>query len=118
MAPTDTFIAFGTTTQESRILWMSPTAYDVLGYEPEEVIGKPTHNITSPDDQADMTDFRKEYYKNDHMGSQTAVRLTRKDGVVLPCVLFGSVCYDFSVAIITVLDPGIETSKSDQRRRV
>ncbi|KAI8349014.1 hypothetical protein B0O80DRAFT_174047 [Mortierella sp. GBAus27b] len=114
MAPTDSFIVFGTTTQDGRILWVSPTAYDVLGYEPEEIIGKPTYKIISPDDQADMTDFRKEYYKNDHMGSQTAVRLTRKDGVVLSCVLFGSLCYDFAVAIMTILDPSIETSH--QRR--
>ncbi|KAI8349008.1 hypothetical protein B0O80DRAFT_174170 [Mortierella sp. GBAus27b] len=114
MAPTDTFVVFASIARESRLLWMSPTGYDILGYEPEEVIGKSTNKIISPDDQADMVAFRKEYYKNDHMGSQTAVRLTRKDGVVLSFVLFGSLCYDFAVAILTILDPGIETSH--QRR--
>ncbi|KAI8349002.1 hypothetical protein B0O80DRAFT_174127 [Mortierella sp. GBAus27b] len=106
MTPTDSFIGFASIAPESRILWFSPTAYDVLGYEPEEVIGKSTNKIISPDDQADMTDFRKEYYKNDHMGSQTAVRLTRKDGVVLSVALFASLCNDFSVVIMTILDPG------------
>jgi PAS domain S-box-containing protein len=97
---------------------MSPTAYDVLGYEPEDIIGKPSNRVISPDDQADMTDFRKESYKNDHIASQVAVRLTRKDGVELSCVVFGSLCYDFGLAIITVLDPGAETCKSDQWRGV
>ncbi|KAI8349005.1 hypothetical protein B0O80DRAFT_173771 [Mortierella sp. GBAus27b] len=109
MAPTDSFIAFGSITQESRILWMSPTAYNVLGYEPKDVIGKSGYKIVSPDDHADAKDFRKEYYKNDFIASQTAIRLTRKDGVVLACEVLASLCYDFTVTIVTVQDSNAET---------
>ncbi|KAI8348994.1 hypothetical protein B0O80DRAFT_173666 [Mortierella sp. GBAus27b] len=109
MTPTDSFIIFGTIAQESRLLWLSPTAYDILGYEPEELIGAPPNKIIYPDDQADVKDFRKEYYKNDHIASQIALRFRRKDGVVIPCVGFVSLCYDFTVGIATLLDSNAET---------
>ncbi|KAI8348989.1 hypothetical protein B0O80DRAFT_461748 [Mortierella sp. GBAus27b] len=118
MAPTDSFILFGSITQESRILWMSPTAYDVLGYKPEDVIGRAGYEIVSPDDHADAHDFRKENHKNDFIASQGDVRFIRKDGVVLACVVLVSLCYDFTIGIVTVQDSDAETCKSDQWRRV
>ncbi|KAI8348988.1 hypothetical protein B0O80DRAFT_501693 [Mortierella sp. GBAus27b] len=110
MAPTNSFIAFGSITQESQILWMSPTGYDVLGYEPEDVIGTSVYRIITPDDHADAKDFRKEYYKNDFIASQGDVRFIRKDGVVLACVILTSVCYDFAIAIVTIHDSDAETN--------
>ncbi|KAI8349009.1 hypothetical protein B0O80DRAFT_461921 [Mortierella sp. GBAus27b] len=85
-------------------------AYDVLGYEPEDVVGRPGYELMSPDDHANIKDFRKEYFKNDLIACQTAVRLKRKDGVFLSCVMLGSLCYDFAVATITILDSGAEAS--------
>ncbi|KAI8349013.1 hypothetical protein B0O80DRAFT_461954 [Mortierella sp. GBAus27b] len=87
---------------------MSPSAYDVLGYEPEDVVGRPGYELISPDDHANIKDFRKEYFKNDLIASQAAIRLKRKDGVYVSCVIPGSLCYDFAVAIITILDSGAE----------
>ncbi|KAI8348998.1 hypothetical protein B0O80DRAFT_461818, partial [Mortierella sp. GBAus27b] len=118
MAPTNSFIVFSRIAQESRFLWVSPTAYDVLGYEPEDIIGRSGFKIILPDDYADAKDFRKEYYKNDFIASQTAIRLTRKDGVVLACEVLASLCYNFAVTIVTIQDSDAETCKSDQWRRV
>ncbi|KAI8349003.1 hypothetical protein B0O80DRAFT_461877 [Mortierella sp. GBAus27b] len=84
-------------------------AYDVLGYEPEDVVGRPGYELMSSD-HANIKDFRKEYFKNDLIASQAAIRLKRKDGVFLSCVMLGSLCYDFAVAIITILDSGVEAS--------
>jgi PAS domain S-box-containing protein len=118
MAPTNSFIIFGTITQESRLLWMSPTAYDVLGYEPEDLIGESGYKIVSPDDLADIKDFRREHYMNDYIASQVSVRLTRKDGVELSCVVLVSLCYHFTVSIVTIQGSDAEACKSDQWRRV
>jgi PAS domain S-box-containing protein len=118
MAPRDSFIMFGTYAQENRLLWLSPTAYDVLGYEPEELIGAPLNKIIYPDDQADVEDVRKEHYKDDHIAGQITCRFRRKDGAAVHCVGFVSLCYDFSIGIAAMLGSDAEACKSDQLRRV
>ncbi|KAI8348907.1 hypothetical protein B0O80DRAFT_501620 [Mortierella sp. GBAus27b] len=108
MPPADSFIIFGSISQEGQILWVSPSVYDILGYEPVELIGRPGYNIVCPDDQADLRDFRKEYFVNDLVASQIVIRFTAKDGQSFPGMGLVSICYDFTVAIVTVLDSRAE----------
>jgi PAS domain S-box-containing protein len=116
MPPADSFIIFGSISQEGQILWVSPSVYDILGYEPEELIGIPGYNIVCPDDQTDLRDFRKEYFVNDLVASQIVIRFTAKDGRSFPGMGLVSICYDFTVAIVTVLDSGAEACKSEHRK--
>ncbi|KAI8349015.1 hypothetical protein B0O80DRAFT_417860, partial [Mortierella sp. GBAus27b] len=110
MAPTDSFIIFGGISQEGRILWISPSVYDILGFEPEELIGRPGYELISPDDHADLKEFRKEYFINDLIASQMVVRFKRKDGPPLSGAGVVSFCYDFTVAVITALDSAHSTT--------
>jgi PAS domain-containing protein len=112
MAPTNSFIIFGGISQEGRTLWVSPSVYDILGFEPEELIGRPGYELISPDDHADLKEFRKEYFINDLIASQMVVRFKRKDGPPLSGVGIVSFCYDFTVAVITALDSGADTCRS------
>ncbi|KAG0239195.1 hypothetical protein BGX31_002970 [Mortierella sp. GBA43] len=106
MTLTNSFMLFGSIEQEPRILWISPTVYDILGYEPEELIGAPVYTIVSPDGQSDIKEFRKECFVNDLIASQTVLRLRRKDGRTFPSVGLANICYDFTAEVITTLDPG------------
>ncbi|KAG0237536.1 hypothetical protein BGX31_003563 [Mortierella sp. GBA43] len=87
---------------------MSPSTYEILGYEPEEMIGRPGYEFISPDDQADMKEFHVEYMANDLIASQMVLRLVAKDGRKIPCAFLGCICYDFSVGIFKVLEPNFE----------
>ncbi|KAI8358107.1 hypothetical protein B0O80DRAFT_274238 [Mortierella sp. GBAus27b] len=108
MAHTDSFIAFGDLSAAGRILWMSPNVYNILGYEPEELIGLPGYEVISPDDHANTREFQKEYVMNDLIASQMVARFKTKDGPPTLGVAVVSICYDFSVAIVSVLDSGVE----------
>jgi PAS domain S-box-containing protein len=115
MARPDSFIAFCDLSPESRILWLSPSAYDLLGFEPEDLIGVPGFDVVYPDEHADVRQFLKEYVSNDLIASQMVIRFMMKDGQQLLCALIGCVCYDFTVEIIKVHDPDVEKCKSADR---
>ncbi|KAG0237548.1 hypothetical protein BGX31_003575 [Mortierella sp. GBA43] len=80
MSRGDSFISFMDLTTESRFLWLSPSVYDVLGFEPEELLGVPAYDILNPEDVADTKEFQKEYVMNDLIASQIILRLKTKNG--------------------------------------
>ncbi|KAG0237539.1 hypothetical protein B0O80DRAFT_289164 [Mortierella sp. GBAus27b] len=108
MFRTDNFITFNDLTPEARFLWVSPSTHDILGYDPEELLGTCGYNIVYPDDYAETKDFQREYIMSDLVASQIIVRINTKDGRVLLGLGFASVCYDFAVACVTILDSNAE----------
>ncbi|KAG0224075.1 hypothetical protein BGX31_008217 [Mortierella sp. GBA43] len=104
MLRADSFIAFTDPSPQGHFLWLSPSVYDILGYEPEELIGRPGYEVICPDDHADTKEFRKEYVMNDLIASQIVIRFTTKDGRSFPGVAVVSFCYDFIIASVNVLD--------------
>ncbi|KAF9973364.1 hypothetical protein BGZ65_009307 [Modicella reniformis] len=104
----DGFISFHDLTPQARYLWASPTIYDVLGYEPEELFGVPAYDIVIPDDIPDSRDFHKENLMNDLVASQIVVRHRAKDGRPVHCLAVISLCYDFLVNCATLLDSDAE----------
>ncbi|KAG0237537.1 hypothetical protein BGX31_003564 [Mortierella sp. GBA43] len=104
MTRPDGFMGFADMTPQVRFLWMSPSTYDILGYEPEEFLGRPAYEFVCPDDQADLHEFLVEYFAHDLIASQYVVRFIAKDGRRVPCAFLGCNCYDFSVGIFKVLD--------------
>ncbi|KAK3825266.1 MAG: hypothetical protein J3Q66DRAFT_396260 [Benniella sp.] len=109
------FITFHDLSPEAHILWASPTVYDALGYEPEELVGRCGYDIVYPDDFEMGKKFHKESFINDMIAGQVFVRYKTKDGHPIPCLGVACLCYDFAINSVTVLDPGV---KSYQQRQV
>ncbi|KAK3825183.1 MAG: hypothetical protein J3Q66DRAFT_327170 [Benniella sp.] len=105
----DNFISFHDLTPEARFLWASPTVYDLLGYEPEDLIGLPAYDIVLPVDIADSKTAHKENVMNDLVATQVVVRYKRKDGQTILFASLFSLCYDFIVHCATMLDPRAES---------
>jgi PAS domain S-box-containing protein len=104
----DNFISFHDLTPEARFLWASPTVYDLLGFEPDDLIGLPAYDIVLPVDIADSKTAHKENVMNDLVATQVVVRYKRKDGQTILFASLFSLCYDFIVHCATMLDPGAE----------
>ncbi|KAK3825268.1 MAG: hypothetical protein J3Q66DRAFT_384514 [Benniella sp.] len=114
MPQTVSFISFHDLSTDGRFLWASPTVYDVLGYEAEELVGRCGYDIVYPEDQSQGKEFHKETFINDLVASQIVVRYRGKDGRPVPCVCVISLCYDFLVNSATVLD---QTAEAYLKRR-
>ncbi|KAF9932297.1 hypothetical protein BGZ65_004531, partial [Modicella reniformis] len=98
-------IGFDSMVIKARFLWISPTVYDVLGYEPEELFGEPGYNIVFPGEIPEIRTFHKENLINDLVASQIVLRYKGKDGRPVHCLVVISLCYDFIVNCATSLDP-------------
>ncbi|KAI8357475.1 hypothetical protein B0O80DRAFT_445035 [Mortierella sp. GBAus27b] len=93
MARPDGFMGFADLSPQVRFLWMSPSTYDILGYEPEDLIGKPGYEFLCPDDLSTLKEFHMEYIDSDLVASQIIVRFIAKNGQRIPCAFIGCVCY-------------------------
>ncbi|KAI8358116.1 hypothetical protein B0O80DRAFT_495890 [Mortierella sp. GBAus27b] len=116
MALPDCFMAFADLSPQAILLWMSPSGYHLLGYEPDDIIGTPTYSILPPDDHADTREVHVEFIANDLIANQFVVQFLAKDGRKIHCALLACVCYDFSAAIIRVLDSDVDIERRDFER--
>ncbi|KAI1306271.1 hypothetical protein EDD11_004825 [Mortierella claussenii] len=105
MFDTNNYIAFHDLSPEGRIFWASPSIYNVLGYEPDEVIGFSGYDLVYEDDHPSSRVIHKENVMNDFVASQIIVRFKAKDGRPVPCVSVFSLCYDFILNCCSVVDP-------------
>jgi PAS domain-containing protein len=103
------FILFLDLSPEGRILWASPGVYEILGYEPEELVGMRGYDILYPEDHSEGKKYHKESFVHDLIASQMIVRNKAKDG--LPCLCVANLCYDFFVTCTTILDPSTVSCK-------
>ncbi|KAK3825184.1 MAG: hypothetical protein J3Q66DRAFT_327174 [Benniella sp.] len=108
MFKADSFISFHDLTPDANYLWVSPTVYDILGYDSEDLIGMRAYSFVYPDDLADSRTVHKENLINDLVASQIVLRYKSKDGRPVHCLCVFSLCYDFIVNCATLLDPGAE----------
>lgn len=77
------------TNPEGFIKFASPSIKYILGYEPEEVIGRLTFDFVHPDDKEyTITSFKKELAENPEI-KFIVVRLRKKSGEWLWCMLRG-----------------------------
>ncbi|KAF9105645.1 hypothetical protein BGX27_009514, partial [Mortierella sp. AM989] len=105
MVSATNFISFHDVSPEIRFLWASPSIYDVLGYEPEEIIGMNAADMILPEDVTNSNDAFKENVKNDLVATQLVNKLRRKDGRPAHLLHVFSACYDFLVNCSTLIDP-------------
>jgi PAS domain S-box-containing protein len=106
------FISFHDLSPDIRFLWVSPGVYDVLGYEPEELIGKNTSDIFLEHDKSNNAEAIEENVKNDLVASQLVNTLRKKDGSPAHLLHVFSSCYDFMVNCSTLLDSSVQDCKN------
>ncbi|KAF9949863.1 hypothetical protein BGZ65_007013, partial [Modicella reniformis] len=80
MTPPHSFISFHDLTPEGNWLWISPNVYDVLGYEPEELLGRSAYEVICPDDKGESETAHKEVLINDLVATQAIRRFKTKKG--------------------------------------
>lgn len=105
------FISFHDLSPDAHFLWASPTVYEALGYEPEELVGMGTYDLVYPEDHLQGKEFHKESFINDLVASQIVVRYKAKDGRPVTCLCVVSLCYDFAINSATVLDQSAKVCK-------
>ena len=111
MSLPDNYISFHDLSPEARFLWASPSIYDILGYTPDELVGMSAYDLISADDIAQSRVVHKENLMNDLVASQTTIRHKAKDGRSVPFIAVFSLCYDFFVNCMTVVDSNPGTCK-------
>ncbi|KAF9959404.1 hypothetical protein BGZ70_008858 [Mortierella alpina] len=99
------FISFHDLTPRANYLWASPSVEDCLGYTPEELIDASPYDIVIKDDVPSSQTAHTENVLNDMVASQATLRYRHKDGSPVPMLVIFSVCYEFIVACLLVLDP-------------
>ncbi|KAF9329393.1 hypothetical protein BG006_007499, partial [Podila minutissima] len=104
MFQVDSYISFHDLSTEGRFLWASPSITDCLGYDPEELVGKPSYSIIYPDDIPLTKVAHQENLMNDLVASQIVVRFIGKDGRPIACVSNFSLCYDYIVNCTSLVD--------------
>ncbi|KAG0082513.1 hypothetical protein BGZ93_002406 [Podila epicladia] len=104
MFQVDSYISFHDLSTEGRFLWASPSITDCLGYDPEELVGRPSYSIIYPDDIPLTRVAHQENLMNDLVASQIVVRFIGKDGRPIACVSNFSLCYDYIVNCTSLVD--------------
>ncbi|ELR72454.1 hypothetical protein C900_01537 [Fulvivirga imtechensis AK7] len=66
-------------------LWVSPSVYKILGYSPEELIGKKHFDLIHPDDTANRKEEYSNLFKTNIPGKvvRFSYRMRRKDGIYI-----------------------------------
>lgn len=104
MFQVDSYISFHDLSPQGRFLWSSSSITDVLGYDPEEVLGTPAYEILHPDDIPLTRLTHHENMLNDLVASQIVLRFRSKQGTYVPCLSIFSLCYDFILNCSQVID--------------
>ncbi|KAI7823385.1 hypothetical protein BC939DRAFT_493125 [Gamsiella multidivaricata] len=103
------YISLHDISPEGRFVWVSESIFDVLGYTPEEIVGRPVYEFIYSEDIAASKTVHKENVMNDLVASQVILRYVGKDGRPVACTSVFSLCYDFVVNCSTIVDPNVGT---------
>ncbi|KAF9955990.1 hypothetical protein BGZ70_010061 [Mortierella alpina] len=107
-------ITFHDLSPRALYLWASPSIEDCLGYSAEELIDTSPYDLLILDDLPSATTAHTENVLNDMVASQALVRYRHKNGSAVPVLAIFSVCYEFLVVCLTVLDSDFTTFKARQ----
>jgi PAS domain S-box-containing protein len=97
-----TFITMHAVTANARLLYASDSITDVLGYEPEEVVGKSTFDYFHPDEVPLARNEHQNAVDLDRASVLAYVRVRNKAGEWIGCECVFSIVYDVIVAATTV----------------
>ncbi|ORY83682.1 hypothetical protein BCR37DRAFT_378647 [Protomyces lactucae-debilis] len=97
-----TFITMHSVAADARLLYASDSITDVLGYEPEEVIGKTTFDFFHPNEVPLARNEHQNAVDLDRASVLAYVRVLNKQGEWIGCECVFSIVYDVIVAATTV----------------
>ena len=66
-----------------KITYVNPAVHRILGYEPEEVIGRPAHELIAPDERSMILDRFRRRMVGEKVPSQYILKLLAKDGAII-----------------------------------
>ncbi|EIW72543.1 hypothetical protein TREMEDRAFT_25231, partial [Tremella mesenterica DSM 1558] len=107
--------------------YVSDSITDILGYEPEEIIGHSVYERIHPDEMRAFADIHWTSFKTDRAAAVTFLRMRHKNGEYVDvCVAF-SIVYNMTVSVISRASEGprafgarvvFELSPSSQGRSI
>jgi len=97
-----TFITIHDLTDAANILYTSDSIVDVLGYTPDEVVGRSTWNFFHEAELIDGQKFHKRTLEMDKASVLVYCDIKNRDGYVVRCECCFSVVYDVMVACTSI----------------
>ncbi|KAI8643709.1 hypothetical protein BD408DRAFT_414419 [Parasitella parasitica] len=88
------FISIYDNTAEAKYLFVSESITDILGYLPEELIGRGGYYLTHPDERQALSVVHRSNVKNERMSCVNTYRNRHKDGHYILCDVVVHYCYD------------------------
>ncbi|KAG0202169.1 hypothetical protein BGX28_005250 [Mortierella sp. GBA30] len=98
------FISFHDLTPAGRFLWASASIEDCLGYTPDDVLNTSPYDIVINEDVSPARTAHAENVLNDMVASQAILRYRHKDGTQVMALVVYSICYEFMVSCVTMLE--------------
>lgn len=96
-----------TVNEEGNILYCNAAAEEMMGYEENELIGKPIEKLVPESIRENHVKYREEYTKNPHkrpMGSSLDLKAIRKDGTEVPVdIMLGPLKENGSLHVLAVV---------------
>jgi diguanylate cyclase (GGDEF)-like protein/PAS domain S-box-containing protein len=76
--------------REGRVVWASPNVQDMLGFDPEAVVGAAVYTLVHPADLPAAMEKTREVLTQGGVPDPVSLRLTHADGRWVPCEVAGS----------------------------
>lgn len=105
------FISFHDLTPAANYLYCSDSITDILGYTPEEVIGRSAYDYFHPDEIPSIQRVHANGVVADKVAIITYFRIRHKDGRYLECEIVFNACYDVIVTATSLRDRSLIKAK-------
>ncbi|CAL1713038.1 unnamed protein product [Somion occarium] len=102
------FIGIVDFTEDARWVYASESVQDLLGFEPRELIGRPSLGLVHPDELAQVRKMHYDTIKQDKAATLAYLRMKHKDpckGYIL-CSITRTVCQNVLVGSVSFASPG------------
>ncbi|OCH87723.1 hypothetical protein OBBRIDRAFT_135849 [Obba rivulosa] len=106
--PCVSFIGIVDFTEDAKWLYCSESVNDLLGFEPQELIGKPSLDLVHPDEFPQVRAIHYTTIKQDQAAVLVYMRMRHKDptkGYIL-CAISRTVCQNVLVGSVSFASPG------------
>ncbi|KAI8888465.1 hypothetical protein K501DRAFT_282775 [Backusella circina FSU 941] len=88
------YISIYDSTASAKLVYVSESVYDVLGFTPEEIIGLGGYELTHPNERAALSVLHTSNLTNEPMSSLCTYKSRHKDGHYVTCDIIVHACCD------------------------
>jgi PAS domain S-box-containing protein len=88
------YISIYDSTASAKLVYVSESVYDVLGFTPQEIIGLGAYELTHPNERAALSVLHSSNLTNEPMSSLCVYKSRHKDGHYVTCDIIVHPCYD------------------------